>query len=202
MNSVVVLHPASDQCKGACGIGYRAYPDVIAFERFDEGLCHAVALRTLDWGKARFEVQGQGDVDRLAAAKIDPLSVSHCTLCGARLPPKRRSTHWTIISRIISPEIPAVVASQAMTSRSWQSRTKAMRTISPFQQVNSKASAHQRMFERMVMILPSCSRARRRPVSGCSSSPCFFIRRKMRLALTGSRPADRRSRLRSAAIRL
>src|SRR4051794_3600587 len=50
---------------------------------------------------------------------------------------KRRSTHWTIISRIISPEIPAVVASQAMTSRSWQSRTKAMRTISPLQQVNS-----------------------------------------------------------------
>src|SRR3954452_12062875 len=69
MNSVVVLHPASDQCKGACGIGYRAYPDVIAFERFDEGLCHAVALRTLDWGKARFEVQGQGDVDGLVGGK-------------------------------------------------------------------------------------------------------------------------------------
>jgi len=46
-------------------------------------------------------------------------------LCGARLPPKRRSTHSIIISRIISPEIPAVVASQAMTSPSWQSRTKA-----------------------------------------------------------------------------
>src|SRR3954447_3753665 len=49
--------------------GYRAYPNVIAFERFDEGFCHAVALRALDWGKARFEVQGQGDVDRLIGSK-------------------------------------------------------------------------------------------------------------------------------------
>src|SRR5205807_6344907 len=34
------------------------------------------------------------------------------------------------MSRIISPETPAVVATQLMTSRSWQSRAKARRTCS------------------------------------------------------------------------
>ena len=81
------------------------------------------------------------------------------------------------MSRIISPEMPAVVASQPMTSRSWQSRAKATRTISPFQQVNSSASEHQRMFERIAITWPSCSRGVRRPVWRCRSSPCFFIRR-------------------------
>ena len=57
MNSVVVLHPAIDLSECGCGIAYWAHPNVIAFERFDEGLCHAVALRTFDWGEARFEVQ-------------------------------------------------------------------------------------------------------------------------------------------------
>ena len=80
----------------------------------------------------------------LWAAKIEPLSDSHCTGCGARSVPKRCSTERTIMSRIISPEIPAVVATQAMTSRSWQSRAKATRTTSPFQAVNSSASEHQR----------------------------------------------------------
>lgn len=41
-----------------------------------------------------------------------------------------------------SPDIPAVVATQLMTSRSWLSRAKATRTISPLQQVNSSASEH------------------------------------------------------------
>src|SRR5216683_875691 len=44
----------------------------------------------------------------LWAAKIEPLSESHCTGCGARIAPKRCSTQWTIMSRIISPEMPAV----------------------------------------------------------------------------------------------
>src|SRR5207248_6230417 len=39
----------------------------------------------------------------------------------------------TIMSRIISPEMPAVVATQEIASRSWQSRAKATRTTSPFQ---------------------------------------------------------------------
>ena len=45
-------------------------------------------------------------------------------------------------SRIIAPEMPAVVATQPMTSRSWQSMANATRTISPFQQVNSRPSEH------------------------------------------------------------
>jgi hypothetical protein len=46
------------------------------------------------------------------------------------------------MSRIISPEMPAVVAVQPITSRSWQSSAKATRTISRFQQPNSSASEH------------------------------------------------------------
>jgi len=111
------------------------------------------------------------------AAKIDPLSVSHCSLCGARMSPNRCSTHCTIMSLIISPEIPAVVATQLMTSRSWLSRAKATRTISPFQQVNSSASEHQRSFERLVMMVPSCARGTRRPVCRANRSACFFISR-------------------------
>jgi hypothetical protein len=38
----------------------------------------------------------------LWAAKIEPLSDSHCTGCGARIAPKRCSTQWTIMSGIIS----------------------------------------------------------------------------------------------------
>src|SRR5438874_9487456 len=50
------------------------------------------------------------------AAKIEPLSESHCTGYGARMVPKRCSTERTIMSRIISPEMPAVVATQEITS--------------------------------------------------------------------------------------
>jgi hypothetical protein len=57
-----------------------------------------------------------------------------------------------------------VVAIQPMTSRSWQSKAKATLTTSPFQQVNSRLSEHQRILERRVAILPSCSRGRLRPV--------------------------------------
>src|SRR6185369_9995395 len=83
---------------------------------------------------------------RITQASTD----SHCTLRGARMSPNRCSTHCTIMSLIISPEMPAVVATQLMTSRSWLSRAKATRTISPFQQVNSSTSEHQRSLERLV----------------------------------------------------
>ena len=52
-------------------------------------------------------------------------------------------------------------AHQAMTSRSWASMMKAPRTTSPFQQVNSKPSEHQRRFERMTTTLPSWARSGR-----------------------------------------
>ena len=48
----------------------------------------------------------------LLAAKIEPLFGNHCTGYEARIAAKRCSTQWTIMSRIISPEMPAVVATQ------------------------------------------------------------------------------------------
>jgi hypothetical protein len=74
------------------------------------------------------------------------------------------------MSRIISPEMPAVVATQEIASRLWQSRANATRTTSPFQQVNSRACEHKRQLDRIVATWPSCSRARRRPVWHSSSS--------------------------------
>src|SRR6516164_8517961 len=68
--------------------------------------------------------------------------------------------------RTISPEIPAVVATQLIISRSWQSRAKATRMAAPFQHVNSSTSEHQWQFERMVATGPSCSRGLRRPMWG------------------------------------
>jgi hypothetical protein len=54
------------------------------------------------------------------------------------------------------PLMPApATACQAMISRSWASMIKAMRRMSPFQQVISKPSEHQRRFERMTITLPS-----------------------------------------------
>ena len=177
VNGVVVLHPAIDESKGSSGVWNWAYPDVIALEGLHESLGHAVAFRAFDRGEARHQVERPGDLDGSVAAKIEPLSDNHCTGCGARIVPKRCSTERTIMSRIISPEMPAVVATQLITSRSWQSRAKATRTTSPFQQVNSSASEHQRQFERIVATWPSCSRGRRRPVWRSSKRPCFFISR-------------------------
>ena len=42
---------------------------------------------------------------------------------------------------------------------------KARRTTSPFQQVNSRPSEHQRILERSVATWSSCSRRRRRPAA-------------------------------------
>jgi hypothetical protein len=54
-------------------------------------------------------------------------------------------------------------------------RCERKRTTSPFQQVNSSTSEHQRMLERLVMMVPSCARRMRRPVCGASSKPFFFV---------------------------
>jgi hypothetical protein len=53
---------------------------------------------------------------------------------------KRLSTLSSIRSRIISPEMPSVVATQDITSRSQVSGAKAKRTFCPFQQATSKPS--------------------------------------------------------------
>ncbi len=60
---------------------------------------------------------------------------------GARMASNRRSTQSSMMSRIISPEMPPPdMATQAMISRSWVSMAKATRTTSPFQQGISKPS--------------------------------------------------------------
>ncbi len=43
----------------------------------------------------------------------------------------------------------------------WQSSPKATRRTSPFQQMNSRPSEHQRVLERSVATWPLCSRGRR-----------------------------------------
>ena len=106
------------------------------------------------------------------------------------------------MSLIISPEIPAVVATLVDDLAVMTVQGEATRTISPFQQVNSSVSEHQRSFEWLVVMAPSCVRRTRRQVCRANRSPYFFISRQTRLALTGSWPAARRSRLRTAVIRL
>src|SRR5580698_3017309 len=57
------------------------------------------------------------------AMYAEPLSDNHSTGCAALLIPNQRSTQATIRSRTISPEMPAEVASQPITSRSQASIT-------------------------------------------------------------------------------
>src|SRR4029077_4154083 len=52
------------------------------------------------------------------AMSAEPLSDNHSTGCAALLIPNRRSTQAIVRSRTISPEMPAGVASQPITSRS------------------------------------------------------------------------------------
>src|SRR5437762_2049488 len=144
VHGVVVPHPAIDQGESGSSIGDWVHPDVIALERLHQRLGHAVLSGLSTGVKPGTRLSAKAVSIVLWATKIDPLSESHCTGCGARISPKRFSTQSSIMSRIISPEIPAVVATQLITSRSWQSRAKARRTISPFKQVNSSASEHHR----------------------------------------------------------
>ncbi|MNL17396.1 hypothetical protein D3C87_1384880 [compost metagenome] len=94
--------------------------------------------------------------------------------CGARVARKRFSTASSIMSRTSEPEMPALAtAVQAMISRSKASMMKARRMTSPFQQVNSSPSEHQRKFERMTMTLPSWMRPLRTAV--CFSSNMAWL---------------------------
>ena len=54
----------------------------------------------------------QGDRDCPARSEDRAVVGNHCTGYEARIAAKRCSTQWTIMSRIISPEMPAVVATQ------------------------------------------------------------------------------------------
>jgi len=88
---------------------------------------------SFDWGEAQHQTERQGDFDgsvggedRAVVGK--PLHRMRCANAAKML-----STRRAIMSRIIPPEMPAVVATQEIASQSWQSRAKATRTISPFQ---------------------------------------------------------------------
>src|SRR5437870_13603902 len=118
MHGVVVLHPVIDESKSRSGIRDRTDPDIVALEGLYESLGHAVALGAFDRGEAWDQVERHGDLDGFVGGEDRAVVGHHCTGCGARIEPKRRSTQRTIMSRIISPEMPAVVATQLMTSRS------------------------------------------------------------------------------------
>src|ERR1044071_4222261 len=106
MHSVVILHPEINLNNRRGGVRNRAYPDIVALEGFDEGFGHAVALRAFDRRETRLQVQCQSDINGPVGGK-DRAVVREPV--GARKVPKRFSTHSTIMSRIISPEMPAVV---------------------------------------------------------------------------------------------
>src|SRR5205814_399294 len=108
-------HPAIDQGESGSSIGDWVHPDVIALERLHQRLGHAVLSGLSTGVKPGTRLSAKAVSIVLWATKIDPLSESHCTGCGARISPKRFSTQSSIMSRIISPEIPAVVATQLIT---------------------------------------------------------------------------------------
>lgn len=72
---------------------------------------------------------------------------------------------------------------------------------SPFQQVNSGPSEHQRKFERIITTLPSWLRSGRSKPDRSGSKLLFFMMRQTLLWLTGGKPAARNSRFSNAAIR-
>ena len=123
---VVILHPVIDPCERAPGVRKRIDPDIVALEGLYEGFGHAVALGAFHWREAGLEVQGCSDLEGAIGSEDrtdvrQPLDPVGC----ARRSPNRCSTHCTIMFLTISPEIPAVVDTQLMTSRSWLSSANA-----------------------------------------------------------------------------
>ncbi len=98
---------------------------------------------------AREDARLSGDVWRAVVAQH--LDGTRCPI--ATEPPLDRLQH---LSRMSDPLMPAFTTTrQAMISRSLASMTNALLTMSPSQQVNSNPSEHRRMFERIVITLPS-----------------------------------------------
>ena len=129
--------------------------------------------------KQGIEVEREGDLDGLARRrKIDPLSRQPLHRRAARRSaPKRFSTQSTIMSRIISPEMPAVVASPAdhLAVVAVEGEGDAHDLAVPageLQAVGAPADVRADRHHLAVMLA-----GRRRPVWRASSSPCFFISR-------------------------
>jgi hypothetical protein len=119
VNLIVVPEPRGQQRDDGGSVRQDRQSSIIPFERFDEGLGDAVRFGRADRREAQFEA-------------------NHSTGCDALLPPNRRSTQATIRSRTLSPEMPALVADQAMISRSQASMANSTRTISSLRQESSK----------------------------------------------------------------
>jgi Transposase DDE domain group 1 len=79
-NLALVFHPAIDESNGCSGVRDRADTHVIALEGFDERLGYAIACRAFDRCEARHSVQRQAISIVRWAAKIEPLSETHCTV--------------------------------------------------------------------------------------------------------------------------
>ena len=48
MDLAIILDPVGQHCKDGVGVREDVQPGVVAFQRFDEALGHAVALRAAD----------------------------------------------------------------------------------------------------------------------------------------------------------
>src|SRR5580693_3930276 len=138
VNFIVVLEPSWQQSDYGLSIRQDRQPSIIAFEGFDECLRDAVGFRRADWRETQLEAQAVAMSSVSLAMYAEPLSDNHSTGCAALLIPNRRSTQAIIRSRTISPEMPAEVASQPITSRSQASIANNTRTISLLRQASSK----------------------------------------------------------------
>lgn len=164
MDFVVVLDPSVDEPARCLGVRSLGYADIVALQSFDEGFRHTVQLRARDVEQGiRLSLGEQPCLPRgISRAIVREISIAF----GAWVAWKRFSTASNIMSRTSEPERTALAtAVQAMISRSKASMMKAGRMTSPFQQVNSSPSEHQRGLERMTMTLPSWMRVLRTAVS-------------------------------------
>lgn len=66
MGFTIVLEPVGQQGEDGVCVGQDVGRSIVAFEGFDEGLGHAVALRATDWGKEQGQPKGSGGLSRLA----------------------------------------------------------------------------------------------------------------------------------------
>src|SRR5687767_11379230 len=141
---VVVVEPSGDLVKRLGGVGHGADAEVVALQSLHEGLAHAVALWARHRREAGNEIELRGE-DAGLAGGVDRAVVREPFHRMRRPDAAEADLHGFEhhVADVGGADPAPVAARQAMTSRSWASRTKAPRTTSPFQQVNSKPSEHQ-----------------------------------------------------------
>jgi len=161
VHGVVILHPAIDESEGSGRIRDRADPNVVAFEGFDEGLGHAIALRAFDRGEARFEVEGESDLDCPVGGK--DRAVIRQPLHGMgradRAEALLDAAHHHVADHLAGDAGGGGDPADHLAIVAIEGKSNAYHLA--FQQVNSRPSEHQRTLERIVATWPSCSRGRR-----------------------------------------